>query len=459
MLDTPKAIAQRLRRSAFAFPLVAVAGVAMLLISESSFWRASESMDELGRLGEARTAIQTLHRVMVDAETGQRGFLLTRNLEYLAPYRDASEEVRDTMRVLREHFKDQPAKADTIRKLEELVQSKLSEMEVSIGLAENRRDAQLHEMIGSGIGKEQMDTIRAVSAQLLADETTKITRSRNDIYDTLLLNRIGVGAMTALSLLALFMYLRQTVALDVQRDEQQRLIQAERDQLEREVLRRTAQLIELTRHLQTAREDERHRLARDLHDELGALLTAAKLDAARLKSRIAVLGPEALERLNHLVETLNSGIALKRRIIEDLRPSALSNLGLVAALDILTREFAERGGVEVVKHFETVVLAPSAELTVYRLVQESLTNVTKYAKARQVTVELQPDGPDVRVGVGDDGVGFDPQALQTSSHGLFGMRYRVEAEGGRLEIDSAPGRGTRVRAVLPSPVPPVGAAA
>lgn len=452
MLDSPKAIAIRLRRSAFAFPLVAVAGIALLLISESSFWRATDSMDELGRLGNVRTAIEALHRNMLDAETGQRGYLLTRNPDYLAPYKDASEEVRGTMNALRGHFKDQPAKAETIRKLDEVVQTKMSELELTIGFAAAGKEDQLREVMGTGIGREGMDTVRTVTAQLLADETHKVAAGRKDVYDTLMLNRIGVGAMTALSLLALFMYLRQTIALDAQREEQQRVIQGERDQLERVVERRTAQLIELTRHLQTAREDERHRLARELHDELGALLTAAKLDAARLKSRIATLAPEALERLNHLVESLNSGIALKRRIIEDLHPSALNNLGLVAALDILAREFAERSGIEVSQQLEPVVLAPSAELTVYRLVQESLTNVTKYAKAKRVTLELRVDGAHVRVGVGDDGIGFDPQAPQASSHGLFGMRYRVEAEGGRLQIDSAPGRGTHIRAVMPSSV-------
>ena len=103
---------------------------------------------------------------------------------------------------------------------------------------------------------------------------------------------------------------------------------------------RTAQLKELAQHLQTIREDERSRLARELHDELGALLTAAKLDVARLKSRLGSdATADAAERLAHLNETLNGGIALKRRIIEDLRPSSLSNLGLVAALEILLREF------------------------------------------------------------------------------------------------------------------------
>lgn len=449
MLDSPKAIATRLRRSAFAFPLVALAAVALLLISESSYWRAKESMDELGRLGNARIAIQSLHRSMVDAETGQRGYLLTRNTDYLTPYRDASEEVRSSMRKLQEHFKNEPAKAEQIKELDELVQTKMSELEVTIGLAENAKEDQLREVMASGIGKEKMDTIRALSVQLLADETNKVGVSRKDIYETLMLNRIGVGAMTALSLLALFMYLRQTRELEAQREAQRLSVQTERDQLEREVVRRTAQLTELARHLQTAREDERHRLARELHDELGALLTAAKLDAARLKSRIAALAPEALERLNHLVETLNSGIALKRRIIEDLRPSALSNLGLIAALDILAREFAERSGVAVEQRLAPVELTQSAELTVYRLVQESLTNVGKYAKARRVTIELGIEGASVCVGVGDDGIGFDPEDAQASSHGLFGMRYRVESEGGHLEIESAPGRGTRIRAVLP----------
>ena len=110
-----------------------------------------------------------------------------------------------------------------------------------------------------------------------------------------------------------------------------------------------AQLKELAQHLQTIREDERSHLARELHDELGALLTAAKLDVARLKSRLASTGTaDAAERLAHLNETLNGGIALKRRIIEDLRPSSLSNLGLVAALEIQLREFAARSEIKVV---------------------------------------------------------------------------------------------------------------
>ena len=188
-------------------------------------------------------------------------------------------------------------------------------------------------------------------------------------------------------------------------------------------------------------------------DELGALLTAAKLDAARLKSRLAT-SPEATERLQHLTELLNSGIALKRRIIEDLRPSSLANLGLVASLEILGREFAERSGIQVEMALEPVNLSEGNQLTVYRMVQESLTNIGKYAKATEATIVLQNFGSHVQVEVADNGQGFDMHKVKPATHGLSGMRHRVETARGKLSITSAPGRGTTLRAVLPVAPPP-----
>lgn len=450
MLDTSRQIALRLRRSAFAFPLAALAALALLFVSESSYWRARASMDELGTLGQARSAIQALHRLMLDAETGQRGYLLTGRKEYLTPFREAGEELQGTLRRLREHFTD-ATQAPAMAELEKLVQGKMSELDTSLVLYDEGKEENWRALLSTDIGREQMDRIRALSEQLLAQESRKVESGRRDVYDTLQLSRIGVGTLTALALLAVLLYLRQTAMLERQREQQALAIQAERDRLERQVQRRTAQLAELARHLQTAREDERSHLARELHDELGALLTAAKLDAARLKTRVAGLGPEVLERLAHLTETLNSGIALKRRIIEDLRPSALSNLGLVPALESLTSEHAQRSGLAIDARLAEVSLEPAAELTAYRLVQEALTNISKHAGARRVTVLLHADADGrVRVAVEDDGCGFDPATTNPSSHGLLGMHYRVEAAGGRLDIHSAPGRGTRLEAVLPA---------
>jgi len=225
--------------------------------------------------------------------------------------------------------------------------------------------------------------------------------------------------------------------------------QAAHDSLHLMVAERTAELIDLAQHLQWAREDERQRLARDLHDELGALLTSAKLDAARIRSRLGGSAPEASERLAHLVQSLDEVIALTRRIVEDLLPSALGNLGLPATLEILAQEFAARSNVTVHCSVAPVRLSPRAELAVYRLVQEAINNISKYAAARQVWITLASQGTQAQVSVRDDGRGFDSAHPGGTSRGLLGMRYRVEAEQGRLHIRSAPGQGTLIELSLP----------
>jgi signal transduction histidine kinase len=197
------------------------------------------------------------------------------------------------------------------------------------------------------------------------------------------------------------------------------------------------------------REDERSRLARELHDELGGLLTAAKLEVARVKNRLAGASPEVSERIVQLVRTLDAGIALKRRIIEDLRPSSLSNLGLKPALQILCSEFAKRSEIQVAADLEEVKLAEDSALSVYRLVQEALTNVAKYAQAHRVDVVLRASDGKALISVTDDGCGFDPNQRRASGHGLAGMRFRVQSRGGTMTLRSARGHGTCIEAALP----------
>ena len=448
-MPMPLKLLPLLRGSPFAFPLAALAALAMFLISETSYQQATSTFEALGNQNRARTEIQSLWRSLTDAETGQRGYLLTSREEYLKPYTEGRTRVDEALVWLARYYRAEPGSEAVMQQLTQASRNKLAELAETKKLHDAGRDDAWRGLMLSNIGKEQMDTVRALSEQLLELESSKVEAARSSLAQTLLLNRIGVSAMTALSLLALYMYLRQTTALVRQREEQRRLVQAERDQFEGEVLVRTEQLTDLARHLQTVREDERHRLARELHDELGALLTAAKLDVARLKSRLGTVTPEVAERLQHLSDGLNSGIALKRRIIEDLRPSSLSNLGLVAALDILVREWAQRSEIHADSNIEPVRLRPAGELTVYRLVQEALTNISKYAKATKVEVQVVTIDGEVQVSVRDNGIGFDTAQPRSSAHGLLGMRYRLETEGGELTLESARGNGTVVRARLP----------
>ncbi len=442
------------RRSIVAFPLAALAALAMFVIGEVSYQDATSSLDSLGDRGVARNNLNVVAKSLLNAETGQRGYLLTSRPEYLAPYRDAQEGLHAAIDWLKTYYSDEPRTAALVRQLADACDEKMSELATSIELHDKGSEQAWRDLMLSNIGKEKMEQVRALTDQLLVEENDAVANGRKGVYQTLMLNRIGTTAMAAVSLLALFMYLRQTAALDRHTEEERRRVATERDRLETEVAARTRQLKELAQHLQTIREDERSHLARELHDELGALLTAAKLDAARLKSRLGKTTPEVLERLAHLNETLNGGIALKRRIIEDLRPSSLSNLGLVAALEILLREFAIRSEVAVSEALEHVDLESAAQLTVYRLVQEALTNVAKYARATEVEVTLCAEGEDgVRVAVRDNGVGFDATVERVARHGLIGMRFRVEAEGGSMRLVSAPGQGTLIEATLPAVAP------
>ncbi len=444
-----------IRGSPFAFPLAALTALAMFFISETSYQQATESLDGLGKMGVVRTSIQTIWRNLVDAETGERGYLLTGRAEYLKPYSDALVSMRRELDQLALYYAKDPAGLALLRQVEVPTSEKLSELATTLALYRDGKEDAWHDLMLSDIGREKMDLARIAIERLLALESAKVEVGRKGVYQTLLLNRIGVSAMTALSLLALFMYLRQTTALVRERESQKRELQAERDQLETEVARRTQQLTDLAKHLQNVREDERNHLARELHDELGALLTSAKLDVARLKSRLGAMTPEVADRIKHLIEALNGGIALKRRIIEDLRPSSLSNLGLVAALDILVKGFDERFEGRIVTELEPVSLAPSGDLTVYRLVQEALTNIAKYAQAKTIRIELRAEASQVHVAVTDDGIGFDTARVRSTAHGLLGMHYRVEAEGGRMTLESTPGHGTRIEVLLPERIKPV----
>lgn len=449
-----------LHRSAWALPLAALVAVLMIVISELAYHQAEAGLNSLVVMGKMRLELTQVVRRATDAESGQRGYLLTSRVEYLEPYRNASLEVQQGLQRLQSFYRsvgDQDSGALLARMAADL-RTKLSELDTVMTIHDGGRVEAALELMRSGIGRDLMVNIRQRSDDLLARENQRIETGLNKVFDTLLLSRFGVAALTLISLLLLGLYLRKRRQLDAQVDVQRDHERAERERLETEVRVRTAELTALARHLETAREDERARLARDLHDELGALLTAAKLEVARIRPKLLGVAPELTPRLASLVDMLNSGIALKRRIIEDLRPSTLDTLGLAQALELLCGEFAERLAVPVLTRIATVALAPTAQLTVFRFVQESLTNIAKHAHASEVRVTLEQRDDTACVTVQDNGVGFDAQQRILATHGLLGMRLRIEAEGGEFELQSTPGQGTTLCARLPPTVGGVTAA-
>jgi signal transduction histidine kinase len=436
-------------RTAVLWPLAVAAAVAMLVVSEGAYRQSLRALEDLVTIGDARGDILQIEQSVLVAEAGQRGYLLTAHTEYLLPYAQAIRDTAESFQRLERYHAPHPEALQGLGALRQLTDAKLADLAEAIRLHDQGSGAARNDIMLSTQNKRQMDAIRVHVAQLLAAQARQAEAGRAALRDTLWARRMGMALLTAISLLALYLFVRRTEELKRQEQRLSHVVHTERDRLEAEVRLRTAQLTELTCHLQTAREDERHRLARNLHDELGSLLTSAKLDAARIKSRLEGKAPEALERLAHLVQTLNQSIALGRSIIEDLRPSTLGNLGLVPTLEILAREFTDQSGMEVRCALTPVRLGASAELVVYRLVQEAITNISKYAAARRVWVSLGMHEGQVLVSVRDDGVGFDVEAPAQPGFGLLGMRFRVESEGGKLTLASTPGQGTLVSVMLP----------
>ena len=214
--------------------------------------------------------------------------------------------------------------------------------------------------------------------------------------------------------------------------------------------RRTRELASLSAFLQTHYEREKARLARELHDELGGILTPAKMDLAWLEAR---LGGDAQyrERMARLSALIDQGIDLKRRIIEDLRPSLLDHLGLAAAVQWFVDEACSADHLESrVKMSKLERLSPDLEIALYRVVQESVNNAVRHAKATWVELNVERTAAGVRVSVRDDGIGIaDLERARKQSHGLVGMTHRMRAINGTLDISSTRGEGTCVEAFLP----------
>jgi PAS domain S-box-containing protein len=229
-----------------------------------------------------------------------------------------------------------------------------------------------------------------------------------------------------------------------------------RKQAEDQLRRQQNELRELSAQVFEAREEEKTLIARELHDELGQLLTAMKMDLSWLRERLPALDPALEAKAGQMNEVLDQTVGSVRRIAADLRPLMLDDLGLADAAGWLVEDFARRSGIECridlppAERLEA--LARDASIAVYRVLQESLTNVARHSGAKHAWALLEAAGGELRLEIEDDGRGISAEDMAKSrSLGLKGMRERVLYLGGALEVSRAPRGGTRVRARVPLP--------
>lgn len=214
---------------------------------------------------------------------------------------------------------------------------------------------------------------------------------------------------------------------------------------------RAEELTRLARHLLTAGEEEKSRIARALHDGLGSSLTAVNLDLFWIQQRLEDQ-PAIASRLARAKEVLASTVEMKRRIIHDLRPTVLDTLGLGAAIESHVADFSRRAAVPIEAELpdELPALKEGAPIALFRICEEALSNAARHARATSIRVSLREEPAGIVLEVIDNGIGFDLNA-DAASVGLLGMRERAAAIGGTLSVErGAGGRGTVVRVILPA---------
>ena len=230
----------------------------------------------------------------------------------------------------------------------------------------------------------------------------------------------------------------------------------QRKRAERKLEESRVQLRKLFAHLQSVREKERTRIARELHDELGQLLTALHTDIILLKKHLSPEERHLDEKITSMSSLITITMDTLNRIYKDLRPAMLDHLGLVAAIDWQAKDFQERTGIECVVRVEPdeIDVAPELATTIFRIFQETLTNVSRHAAATKISVDLTRKGGEIFLRVGDNGRGIrEEDMVKLDSFGLMGIRERVHHGGGSVSIEGTEGRGTLIAVTMPCTPP------
>ena len=223
----------------------------------------------------------------------------------------------------------------------------------------------------------------------------------------------------------------------------------ERKAIEEELNSSLEQLHKLTQYINQVRENERIAISRDLHDDLGQALTAVKIDLGFIRQNVD--SPETATRISKVSNLVGDTIKTVQRITSQLRPDIIEDLGLVAAIDWHSNEFSQRTGIKVFCDMDiSIELPPEPSLIIYRIVQESLTNIARHSKATTVEIKLARNEENVILWIGDNGIGItDLQRTAKNSFGLISMKERADSMGGTFSIGNNTNRGTVITLSIP----------
>ncbi|MBU6482162.1 MAG: CHASE3 domain-containing protein [Nitrospirae bacterium] len=453
------------RKIQIGFWLVGAILLMIGLAAYQSIREFDETVDWVAHSQEVLGRLQVVLSDVQDIEIGLRGYVMTAKERFLEPYKKGlvvlSHDRERLSTIIQVNPQDPAEQPRNIEMLNALIDKKLVQLNAMLALRKDvpYQAAQMESYMDES--KELMDSIRALIEDMQTLEKVRlIARDRHaDQKGKNAVLYFTVGVMMEITIL---IWIAWQISREIaERQQAQDALRRTHDELELRVQERTKALVEsnerlreLSHRLMNVQETERRRIAHDLHDEIGQSLTAMKLELREADS-VLESGPTA-SLLTDSLKLLDQVIQQVRSLALDLRPSLLDELGLAPALKWYIKRQGERAGweTEYSAHEINNHLPPDVAITCFRIVQEALTNVARYAEATHVQVTLERQGDRLVLTIEDNGKGFNVEKAKTRARtgfsiGLLGMEERARLVGGEITITSSPKTGTRLTARLP----------
>jgi signal transduction histidine kinase len=427
--------------------------IGLFFIAAAGQSRLNAANVRLHKSEDREQALDEFLAFITDAESEQRGYLLTGEAAYLRFYALAADRIDPALDRLVRVYSGDSEPSGAIQRLRELSHDKRAELDETLSLYKTGLNPSVSAS-RTDIAKQTTGGILTAVALLRQQQRAELSAATAVWRSDLSLSRwitLG-GAILNIGLVVLATALFYG---DMRRRAQQAAdLRHQKRDLARQVDERTLELTALSTHLQGVSELEKSALSRELHDELGGLLVAARMDLSWLQQRLPTSDPAIEQRFKRIHESLSAGVDLKRRVVEELRPTLLDNMGLFAALRWQFKESCRRRGLictEAIPEIE-MRFSPDAAIGVFRVAQEALTNILKHAEARSANLSVRIYEDTFMLRISDDGKGISPNRVHiATSHGLASMKHRIAALGGSWEIHAPPGGGTVIAARIPLP--------
>ncbi|MGY1488306.1 sensor histidine kinase [Methylobacillus pratensis] len=413
------------------------------------------------QIDQAQRNIAVLHQLRTSlnlAESAQRGYLLTQRQELVTTFNQEIEASRRHIRKIEGLFNDKTVamrgkqEQNWLIALNSTLEAKNAEMKLAISLVQSGKAEEAMQVIKLDQGVIEMARFMQYSQILLNQQHEAQAQLVKKREQTIVITRIALVGTALILILLVIMVIRQLVQEMNSRDHLRQQLARDCAAYEERIRSNSYMMKTLALDYQSDVERARQKLARDLHDELGSILTATKMDISWTIRRVKDQDPEIVEKLDKTMRYLNQGIQFKRQVVQNLHPSIITTIGFWPALKSLIEDMAERNDwkLDLILPNEQIELPETLGLIAYRVVQESLNNASKYAYATKVSVHMVDALDYLKLEIEDNGVGADLDKTSASTHGLSGIRNRIMAIGGRVDITSAPNRGFHLVAIIPT---------